>query len=131
MSLNPNDPNALESRLRRSRPQIATPPDLHDSILSAVRSPRANAPAPDWPRRVVPLAMVALAAGTLWFTARSRNHGVTQMPAVALVEKTQRPAQEAPSFVLSPLTQEMEALSRDFTNATQLVRGTLPFDQAL
>jgi hypothetical protein len=131
MPLIPNDPNALESRLRQSRPPSAVPPDLHDSILSAVRSPRATPPATAWPRRIVSLAMVALAAGALWFISRPSNHALPQMPVVAVMKETRRPAQEAPSFVLSPLTEEMDALSRDFTNATQLVRGTLPFDQSL
>lgn len=50
---------------------------------------------------------------------------------MALVQETQQSARKAPEFMLSPLTQEMEALSRDFTNATELVRGTLPFDSTL
>jgi hypothetical protein len=129
--MHPNNPHKLESLLRQSQPQTAVPSDLHDSILSAVRSSRPSAPAPAWPRRLAALAMIALAAGALLFMSRPKNSGLPQMPALALVQETQQAAQAAPEFVLSPLTQEMEALSRDFTNATQLVRGTLPFDPTL
>jgi hypothetical protein len=125
-----NSTGLLETELRRSTPNGAVPPDLHDSILGAVR---AAAPSPQreptrllWRGLAAP-GLALLAVGGLWW-ALSRPAGPAPplLAAARTLEEGQALPQTVSAAMLAPLSQEMEFVDRDLRNTVEFLLASVP-----
>jgi hypothetical protein len=120
----------LEYRLRRTASSPAPPPDLHDSIIQAVRNCRAPGQAAprSWCRPSLAAAvLVWLVAWAGWWTlSRPPAQPDLLTTATATLERSRVIPQEAQFAMLSPLSQEMEFLGRDLRNAVDFLVASLP-----
>ena len=132
----------LDAHLRQSVPLPSTPPDLHDSVMRAVRHAARPAPAnlrrPTYGIRLAlpALALIAVAGLAWWFGPRppSRELGQEQLPRTLMLatasrstlQAGKRVAQEGPAAMLAPLEREMALLQSDVRKAAQFAIATLP-----
>lgn len=129
----------LDRTLRNSAPKREAPPELHSSIMRAVRSanhsasrPR-SAPSLGW-LAAPALAVLLLIVGLWWSLDRPAASRVVASTAPAppwsvaatALEQAGQLARTAPSVALAPLTDELARADRDVFNATQFLLASLP-----
>jgi hypothetical protein len=120
-----------------TRPMAEAPAGLHDSIMRSVNRAALSRSAPA-PARL-PFAWVGGSAAALVFivalwlvprpiatpgldvTAHGQFHN-----AAAVLDAANNLQQVLPAATLDPITLELDRLSRDLTNATDLLLATLP-----
>ena len=125
--------------LRNSAPQREAPPELHRSIMRAVRAAnRAETPrhpllALRW--LAAPTLAVLVLMGGLWW-ARNRSAAPPTVVsaelappwsvAAAALEQGRELARTAPAVALAPLAEELARTDRDVRSAAQFLLASLP-----
>jgi hypothetical protein len=121
---------SLDRRLKAERVLSEVPSDLHASIMRAVRkalTPERRELSP-WLLRWLPASGVALLAaiGLWWHTSQPVTVEPVAAPLASVVELPPSAPQRASSAILSPLSQEMEYLKRDFEGAVRFLAASVP-----
>jgi hypothetical protein len=129
---------ALDQALKSQWPRPGASASLHASIMRAVRA-GAHAPVtephPAWPRWI-PVTGLALLVflGVFLAIHFSRHPGAkaqyAELPSLAAASSALELGgsliREAPAAVMSPLSDEMQRLERDWDNAKRFLFATLP-----
>lgn len=121
---------SLDCRLKAERVLSEVPSDLHASIMRAVRkasTPERRELSP-WVRRWLPASGVALLAaiGLWWHSPQPVTVKPVADPLAVVVKLPPSAPQRASSAILSPLSQEMEYLKRDFEGAVRFLAASAP-----
>lgn len=128
--------NPLEKYLRASKPRLQPPPDLHQAIMTAVRT-RSHEPQPRdrfTLARVTGGLTLAIALGlvgfALWRPPPQPTRPSAESQATLVTSASGETAwtlpNRMPEMMLSPLTSEMEAMRRDIWGAWEHLLATLP-----
>jgi hypothetical protein len=130
MKPNPLSSTRLEAALRRSLPAAQPHPELHRSILFAVRSATASGrPDPAFPLRrwvVAAVCVALLALCTRWGFHRPSYAGHSLRDVTLALQGTDNIPEQASVVMVSPLSQELEFLNRDFSNAVKFLVASVP-----
>ncbi len=130
MNSNPLSTPRLEAELRQARPVVPLPDDLHGSILGAVRSagkPVEAKPASPFGRWAVAAVCVVVVAAYAWRGDHRSSAAGHSLDDVNLAwQETRNIPEQASAVALSPLSQELEFLNRDFRGAVDFVAATVP-----
>ena len=127
----------LETRLRNARASAPVSPELHTSIMRAVRREKqSNMERPQFslPRWAVAGAGTLVVFGAAWLVLHSpsRQRGEFavefQTPPVitAAFDQGRELAVKAPGVAIAPLSDELELLHRDLTSALNVVVASMP-----
>lgn len=127
----------LEERLRVAQPAASNAPELHSSIMRAVRREKlSNAERPQFSLQRWAVAgagaLVVFVAAWLVVPSPSRQRGEFaaefQTPPVitAAFDQGRELAVKAPGVAIAPLSDELELLHRDLTSALNVVVASMP-----
>lgn len=128
--------SSLDRRLREGQPADPMTPDLHASIMQAVRGADREQRRPAQPRvwRWATASVAVLVVGlAVWWSA-SRPAGTVEQALqidvqpmiIGALGQGREFTEKAPDVALSPLVGEMELLNRDVQSAVSLVVATVP-----
>lgn len=125
---------AVETALREQRSDnLEVPPDLHSSIMTAVRQQRGQTKEHSKFRFSWWLPAPAMAALLIWALIHfwpgsmpPRNGQAAFSSAVSSVEKGMEIARTAPEEVVAPLSEELKRLRGDVNNAKAFLMASLP-----
>ena len=121
---------SLDRRLESGPPEQPLPPDLHASVMRAVRHAAGKSERQFAPVIVRWLPAPALAllvvAGVWWGLNRTAEQPQPLTTAGAALTRSHELTRQAPAAVLAPLSKEMESLHRDFRKAVEFLVASVP-----
>lgn len=118
--------NRLETELRNSRPAAQIPADLHGSIISSVRRACSSVPSDSRSPFAIWLsgafATTVLILGVWWTLAQPAHNQNTDLA----WQMAPRLSEETAAAALSPLSNELNYLRQDLSNAVDFLVASVP-----
>jgi hypothetical protein len=113
----------LDHQLKATRPDVAAPPFLHNSIMAAVRAAADPSPETSKSRRAW---WLATAAGSALVVVLAIYFVIPHPVVPSPVRNLNQQMVALPSTVLSPLSDELQRVHKDLQNTTQFLLASVP-----